>query len=94
VKKLDRPTSKLAADNRSRIDAHVKTFGKDQTYTPLLQLLADVLDASAAGADWYCTIGCNRDRSALLLTVHQDGVKGYLSGLSLAELATACESVL
>jgi len=92
--KLDSKLDKLDASNRSYVDNRASNFGKDQTFTPLLQLLADVLDSAASGSDCYAVIGTNRDKSALLLSIKQDGKTGYLSAATIWELSEACKTVL
>lgn len=92
--KLDSKTDVLECQNREHVDAASKTFGKDQTFTPLLQLIADVCDTAGKGSDCYMVIGTNRAKDALLITITQDRAKGYLSALDLAGLSEAAKSVL
>jgi len=92
--KLGKPHATLAKDNRKTVDSKATEFGANQQYTGMLQLIADVCDLAAGGADVYLTMGAARDRNSLLLTVTQDGAKAYLSGFSLLELAKAAETLL
>jgi len=92
--KLPSGSGPLPSDNRAQLEKHSAQFGKDQRYTALLAVIADICDIAAAGGDAYLVIGTNRAKTELLLTVHQDGVKGYLSAIELVGLSVACESLL
>jgi hypothetical protein len=92
--KLEPKLGKLPNDNRATLDKHLAQFGKDQKYSALLQLFADVCDLAAEGADCYVTFGAARDKQSLLMTVHQDGAKAYLGAVSLVGLADEAQKVL
>ena len=92
--KLDKSSGSLDANNRSHVEAVCKTFGKDQSFTDLLRVVADVIDYAVSGHDSYLTIGTNKANDALLLTIKQDGHRAYVSALDLAGLSEACKSVL
>lgn len=92
--RFNNPESKLEPKNEVAVQQEVKTFGKGQTYTNLLLLIADVLDYAVEGHDSYMTIGQTRDKTALLLSVHQDGKHAYVSGTSLAGLSEAAGTLL
>jgi len=94
VLKLESHEGKLEATSRATVEAVAKTFGKSQDLTNLLLVIADVLDYAADGHNSYITIGTNRDKSAFLLSIKQDGHGAYVSATSIAELSAACSSVL
>jgi hypothetical protein len=92
--KLNAKTLSLAGGNVEITTTLCREHGKEQTFTPLLLLIADVLDSAGSGQDCYMVIGTNKDKSSLLLTVTQDRVKGWVSGLDIAGLSEACKSLL
>jgi len=92
--KLGKPHAALAKDNRKTVERVSTNFGQAQDYTGLLQLIGDVCDAAASGADCYLTLGASRDKQSLLLTITQDGAKAYLSEFSLLGLAKVAETLL
>jgi hypothetical protein len=89
VVRIDKHTDKLTSDNRKKLDEYSKQFGSAQAYLPLLQAIADILDTAASGGDAYVTIGANRERSSLLMTLHDSGRKAYVSQTTLVDLAEA-----
>jgi hypothetical protein len=92
--KLGKKSDKLPTTNRKDLDEVVKSFGSNQVFTPLLQLMADVCDSAANGSDCYITLGASRDKQSLLMTITQDGAKAYLSEFTLRGLSAAAETLL
>jgi len=92
--KLEPKKGALPTDNRAKLDKHLATFGKDQQYSALLQLLADIADIAASGSDCYCTFGAARDKQSLLMTIHQDGARAYVGGFDLLGIVAEAEKLL
>jgi len=92
--KLEPKVGKLPTDNREKLDKHLATFGKDQKYSALLQLFADIADLAASGVDCYATFGAARDKQSLLMTIHQDGARAYVGGFDLLGVVTEAEKLL
>ena len=53
----------------------------------LVQLIGEVLDEVAGGANMYITIGANSQRTAFLMTINDNGGKSYAGGPTLLEMA-------
>jgi hypothetical protein len=71
-----------------------KSFGKNTDYLDLLRVIADVVDYAADGHDSYLTLGTNKSKDNVLMTIKQDGRAAYVSALDLRGLSEACKSVL
>ena len=64
----------------------VKTAKGQAEYQPLVQLIAQVLDAAVSGEDVNLRIGATRNKSAFIVTLYQDKEASYASGVNWATL--------
>lgn len=83
---VKRPQSKgeaIAPVNVSQLMGLSAEALADTPYYGLLLLLSEMCDAQAKGENVYITIGANMDRTSVLLTLTQDGVKTRAGGTTL-----------
>jgi len=58
-------------------------------FHPILQVIAEILDEAVKGEDSYLTLGLNRNRDTILMTLHTGGSKLYVGGEDLVALGSA-----
>lgn len=79
---------------RKEIDSWVSSGRKPGSYEYLLQLLADLVDYAIEHGDTWCTLGITRNQDAIMLTLNQDGYKGYVTGATFKDLSVGCKDLL
>jgi len=94
VVRLNEAKDKLTPNSRLVLETLLTQKGALDDVKAFLQVLADIVDLAASGHDAYATIGANRERSSLLLTVRVDGRAAWVSGLDLVEVMAGAESLL
>ena len=72
--KLGKPqAAAINPESSAELEGWAKTKLIDTPYYPLLRVLAEMLDSSAKGQNIYSIIGTTKDKSAISITVKQDG---------------------
>lgn len=92
--KLNNAKDKLTPNNRLVLDTLLTQKDCLDDIKAFLQVLADITDLAAGGSDAFATIGCNRERTSVLLTVRVDGRAAWVSGLDLVEVMANSETLL
>jgi len=87
-------TEELSKANAASIVAYGKTALKETHFVPLLQVIAETLDAAAEGRNVWLSIGKNRAGDSFLLAYHEGNDVVYAGGHSILALAEECRNIL
>lgn len=71
----------LRNDNEATYDEQLKTAKGQAQSQALVRLIAQVLDVSGSGEDCSVRISATKSKDAYCLTLYQDGVASYATGL-------------
>jgi len=94
VVKLNNAKESLKPINSQEARAILNSKTAVEELTALVTVIADVLDIAIGGEDCYLSLGLNRERSAILLTVTQGKMKGWVSAVDLASLLAGVETLV
>lgn len=87
-------TSDLLANNVHSIEADAELPFNTTEYYALCQVLAEVFDSIASGADMYVIIGATSKRDAFTCTIKENGAPTTTYGSSLEDLAAKLSNLL